>query len=313
MPTAEIKTEYGRSTRRKALLVVNPLAGNLRATETIAPLIEALSDRGYETLAFTTTCRGDATRIAHEYAAGRELLVAVGGDGTVNEIVRGLMTIPKEERPTVGYIPMGSTNDFASGLGLPKRTDLLIENALSGVPTDVDVGSFNGRHYAYLASFGAFTEVSYSTPQQAKNAFGFLAYIGTTMTAIANIKPTRTTAYINDKSITGDYAFVSVSNTPSVAGIINYSKKRVDLNDGIFEVMLVDYPYNSGDFGKLIRAFSSGDLNCELLHVYSCSEARFVTEDPVDWMLDGEKVESGREVVVKNIRSGIRLMLPKQE
>lgn len=314
MPTVEITTAYGRATRRKAMLVVNPRSGNMLSLELIAPVVEALTNKGYETLAFTTTCKGDATRLANEYAGEQELLVVIGGDGTMNEIVRGLMTLPREKRPTVGYIPMGSTNDFAVGLGLPKRPDLNIETALDGVPTEIDVGCFNGRHYAYLASFGAFTDISYSTPQQAKNALGFLAYLGGSMrNSIANIRPIRTNVIIGDRMITDEYAFASVSNTPSVVGVINYNKARVSLSDGIFEVMLINYPRNPIELGKVANALSTRDYNCELMHVYSCSEVKFVLDEPVNWMLDGELVESGHEVTIQNVHNAIRIMLPRRE
>ena len=311
MATVEIRTEFGRATRRKALFIVNPKSGSQRALELIAPVIEALSNKGYETWAFTTTCRGDATRLVSEYAGECEHLVVVGGDGTMNEVVRGIMTLEKPLRPTIGYIPMGSTNDYGVALGLSKRPDLLIETAINGVPTDIDVGCFNGRHYAYLASFGAFTDISYSTPQHAKNALGFLAYLGSGVSSIANIRPIRTHMVINGEETVDDYAFVSVSNTPSVVGVINYD--RVDLNDGLFEVMLINYPDNALKLGKVARALSTGDYPNELMHICACSSVRFTLDDHANWMLDGELVESGPEVRIENIHSAIKIMLPRPE
>ncbi len=315
METETLKTDFTKGERRKALLIVNPKSGNMRAMSFIAPVIDALSRKGFETLALTTTCRGDATRIAAEYGADNELLICSGGDGTINEVIRGVMMLEKESRPIIGYIPTGSTNDFSNALGLPKRQDLLIDTAVNGVPSEIDVGCFNGRHYAYLASFGAFTDISYSTPQESKNALGFLAYLGSGMNSIANIKPTHTSAVINGEILTDDYAFVSVSNTPSVAGVINYSRRtHVDLNDGLFEVMLINYPENAIEVSKIAHALSTADFdNCELMHRYSCSEVRFILDEPVDWMLDGELVEAGHDIVVQNIHSAIRIMLPPPE
>lgn len=314
MSTVEIKTPFGRATRENALLIANPRSGNTRAVELIAPVVEALSNKGYATLAFTTTCRGDATRLANEYGGECSLLVVIGGDGTMNEVIRGIMTLDKAKRPVLGYIPMGSTNDFAGALGLPKWPDEQLETALNGVPTEIDVGCFNGRHYAYLASFGAFTDISYSTPQEAKNALGFLAYLGGGMiSSIANIKPIRVSMIIDGKIIEGEYAFVSVSNAPSVVGVINYGRENVDLNDGIFEVMTIGYPENAIEVGKVAAALSTGDYNNELMHVYTCSEVRFLLDVPINWMLDGELVESGHEVRIQNIRSGIRIMTPRRD
>ena len=314
MSTVEIKTQFGRATRENAMLIANPRSGNARAVEMIAPVVEALSNRGYATLAFTTTCRGDATRLANEYGRDCRLVVVVGGDGTMNEVIRGVMSLEKTKRPVLGYIPMGSTNDFAGALGLPKRPDDQLEAALNGMPTDIDVGCFNGRHYAYLASFGAFTDISYSTPQDAKNALGFFAYLGGgMMNSIANIKPTHTSMFIDGRMIEGDFAFVSVSNAPSVVGVINYGRQRVDLNDGVFEVMTISYPENAIEVGKVAAALSTNDYDNEFIRVYSCSEVRFVLDTPVNWMLDGELVESGHEVRIQNVHSGVKIMLPRPD
>lgn len=312
MGPVEITTNYGRDTRKKALLVVNPRSGNTRSLTVIAPVIEALSNAGYETRAFTTTCAGDATRIASEYGGDCELFVFSGGDGTMNEVIRGIMTVEKDKRPVLGYIPMGSTNDFSMALGLPKRVDQLIETAINGIPTPIDVGSFNGRHYAYLASFGAFTDISYSTPQEAKNALGFLAYLGSGMSSIANIRPIHTSVIINGEMITDDFAFASVSNTPSVVGVIKYTRNGVvDLNDGLFEVMLINYPDTPMELGMIAHGLSSGDFPPEYMHRFSCSEVTFLLDEPVKWILDGEPVEAGHEIRIENIHSAVRIMLPR--
>ncbi|MBQ2517440.1 MAG: YegS/Rv2252/BmrU family lipid kinase [Clostridia bacterium] len=315
METVEIKTRFGRETRRNAVLIVNPKSGNTRSLMTIAPAVEALSNAGYAAITFTTTGPGDATRIASEYGGDCDLLVLAGGDGTINEVIRGIMTVERDRRPCLGYIPMGSTNDFATALGLPKRVDLLIDNAVNGVPTPIDVGSFNGRHYAYLASFGAFTDISYSTTQESKNALGFLAYLGSGMNSIAHIRPNPVTVLINGEMITDEYAFAAVSNTPSVVGVINYTKQgTVDLNDGLFEVMLINYPENAIEVSRIAHALSTGDFDgCELMHRHTCSEVKFILDEPVDWMLDGERVEAGHEVTIKNIHSAVRIKLPAPE
>lgn len=311
MEKIELNTKFDKASRRRALLIVNPRSGNMRASAVISPVIKALSDEGYETLAFTTTCSGDAVKIAAEYGAEAELLVCSGGDGTMNEVIRGIMTVEKEDRPVIGYIPMGSTNDFGTALGLPKRVDLLIDVAINGIPTEIDVGCFNGRHYAYLASFGAFTDISYSTSQHAKNALGFLAYLGSGMNSIANIRPIHTSVVINGEMITDDYAFAAVSNTPSVVGVINYNKRsKIDLNDGLFEVMLINYPDTPMELGAIARGLGTSDFSNEYMHRYACSEIRFILDEPVKWILDGEPVDAGHEIFIENIHSAVRIMLP---
>lgn len=308
----ELTVKYRRVVRRRALLIVNPKAGNMRAMSIIAPTVKALSESGYESIVFTTESCGDAAVIAAEYGAESELLICSGGDGTVNEAVRGVMELEKEQRPVIGCIPMGSTNDFAGAIGLPKQRKKQIETAISGVPTEVDVGRFNGRYYAYLASFGAFTDISYSTSQEYKNVFGFLAYIGSGVNSIANIHPIKALVLTDTRMIEGEFAFVSISNTPSIAGVINYARKnRVDLNDGLFEVMLIDYPKNAMELSRIAHALSTGDFSCDLMHCFLCSEVRFIFDKPVKWMLDGELAQAGHEVLIENIHSAVRLMLPK--
>lgn len=305
--------KYSKETRKRALLVVNPKAGGARACSMIAPVVEKLSNAGYETRCFTTTCRGDASSIAADYGAEADLLVCCGGDGTVNETVSGVMQLDRSERPAIGYIPMGSTNDYASALGLPRRRDLLIDTALFGSPREVDVGCFNGRFFAYLASFGAFTDISLNTSQEAKNVFGVLAYIGSGMNSLANIRPIHTDVIVNGNIITDDYAFASVSNTRSVAGVINYNRgEPVDLNDGLFEIMLIRYPRNAAELSAIARALSTGDFGGEYTQRITAGEVRFLFSEPVDWILDGERAEAGHEVFVKNIRSAVRMMLPAE-
>ena len=300
-----------RDKRRRALLVVNPKAGSTKGESVLAPCIAALSEGGWETMAFTTTCRGDATQIAADYGADCELLVCSGGDGTMNEVVRGVMRLEKEQRPAIGYIPLGSTNDFAVALRLPKRMDQMIDTAVNGVERVIDVGCFNGRHYAYLASFGAFTDMSYSTPQEAKNAFGFLAYLGSGMNSLANIRPMHMTITVEGRLIDGDYAFGAVSNTSCVAGLINYRNAAIDLNDGLFEVILIKYPENPIEIGRIAHAITAGDFDCDLITHFRCSELSFAFDDPVPWILDGELADAGHEVNIQNIHSAVKVMVPR--
>ena len=303
---------FERSRRRKALLIANPKAGAANAGLALAPAVEALSGAGFETLAFTTCCRGDAFELSREYGGECERLVCIGGDGTVNEVVRGVMML--EKRPSIGYIPMGSTNDFAKALGLPKQRRKQIETAVAGEETPIDVGCFNGRHYACLASFGAFTDIGYSTNQSAKNVWGFMAYLGGGLSALANIKPIRVNVTVNGRTYSERLAFASVSNTPSIIGVINYNRKRkIDLNDGLFEVMLIRYPENALDLSRIAHALTTGDFGCDLMQVFVSDRVRFEPAEPVDWMLDGEHAEAWHEAEIRNVHSAIKMMLPKRK
>lgn len=301
---------YIRGQRNKALLIVNPKAGSGRGESVIAPCVSALSEGGWEPLAFTTACRGDAVQIAADYGADCDLLICSGGDGTMNEIIRGVMQIDKDRRPRIGYLPMGSTNDYANALHLPKRLDLMIDTALNGSVRQVDVGCFNGRHYAYLASFGAFTDMSWSTSQEAKNSLGFLAYLGGGMNSIARIRPIHVTIVANGSIIDDEFAFAAVSNTTSVARLINYNDELTDLNDGLFEAIFIKYPDNAIDLGKIAHAITSGDFSTDLVTHFRCSEITIGFDEPIPWILDGEYAESGHEVRISNIHSAVRIMAP---
>ena len=299
-----------RDQRRKAVLVVNPRSGNGRAESFIAPCVSALCEGGWEPMVFTTSCRGDAVQIASDYGAECDLFICSGGDGTMNETVRGIMTLEKSQRPRIGYLPAGSTNDFASALRLPKKPESMINTALYGSAREVDVGCFNGRHYAYLASFGAFTDMSRTTSQEAKNSLGFLAYLGSGMNSLANIRPIHITIAANGSVIDEEFAFAAVSNTTSVARLINYKDALTDLNDGLFEAIFIKYPQNAIDIGRIAHAITSGDFSTELVTHLRCSEIRIGFNDPVPWILDGEHAEAGHEAVIENIHSAIRVMVP---
>ncbi len=297
--------------RKRAMLVVNPVAGANRGISVIAPSIRALSEAGYITTSYTTTCAGDAIDVVSRYASETELLICSGGDGTVNEVVRGLMTLPRDDRPPVGYIPTGSTNDFSTALKLPKRADLLIQNAIYGRDMWLDVGSFNGRHYNYLASFGAFTDMCYSTPQEVKNALGFIAYFGSSLTSIANIRPIRSTVIMEDVAVTGEFAFAAVTNTPSVVGLINYGADKVCLNDGSFEVILIRYPENAADLGVIARSITTGNFEDKRVMKFTASEVRFHFDIPIAWILDGEEQDGSCDVTIRNCPRAIRMRVPE--
>lgn len=292
------------------MVIVNPRAGSCRAESFVTPCISALCEGGWEPIVFTTTCRGDAAQLAADYAAGCDLLVCSGGDGTMNEVVRGLMTLEPDMRPRVGYLPAGSTNDFAAALHLPKKLDSMIDTALYGSPRQVDVGCFNGRHYAYLASFGAFTDMSRSTSQEAKNTLGFMAYLSGGVNSIANIRPIHVSIFANDTIIDEDFAFAAISNTTSIARLINYKDKLTDLNDGLFEAIFIKYPQTAIDMGRIAHAITSGDFSTDLITHFRCSEIKICFDEPVPWILDGEYAESGHEALIQTVRSAMRIMVP---
>ena len=167
----------GELVHKRALLIFNPVAGEGRSLRLLPQVVKHMTDNGYACTTLTTINSGSATEYVKKYGAENEIVVCSGGDGTANEVISGIMQLPKEKRPRMGYVPSGSTNDFANTLCIPKNSDEAVRNITDGICTTIDVGNFNGRFYAYIAAFGAFTDVAYSTSQNAKNMFGFLAYL----------------------------------------------------------------------------------------------------------------------------------------
>lgn len=298
----------------RALLVFNPFAGENKSMRILPQVIKNMTDNGYACMTFTTTGVGAATDIVARYGEKCSMVVCSGGDGTANEIIRGLMTIEAEKRPVFGYIPSGSTNDFANALGIPKLVDQAVDNLVSGQIVPVDVGLFNDRYYAYVAAFGAFTDIAYTTSQDAKNIWGPLAYVVSGLGKLKDIRPVRARFTINGEEIVDDFIFCSISNSRIIGGVIRLKPAWVDLNDGKFEIILIKYPANAIETGKIVNAISSGEMrSCELIRMFSADEVRVeaLGKDPISWSLDGESEKDVRVATIRNVKSGIRAIVPK--
>lgn len=278
-----------RLSKKKALLVINPCAGVDRKRVSPLDVIQKLSAAGFEINVERTKCQGDATTIVKEMGKDFDLVLCCGGDGTLNETINGVMTL--EKRVPVGYIPSGSTNDLASTLGIPvgvgPATDLILNGKLNGY----DVGSFQGRYFNYIASFGAATDLSYATPQKWKNLFGHNAYVyygvGVRLfPMLAGFKPTYMKIEYDGGVVEDKFYFGAISNTTSVAGVFKYD--NIKLNDGYFELLLVKGLKRNidvlGILNKVIRKDYSGDniIFTKTKHV------KITCDTEIPWTLDGE-------------------------
>ena len=227
---------------KKNLMIMNPCSGKRQANKLLTDMVELFTKNGYMTTVLTTTARGDGTLYAAEHGGDFDLITCVGGDGTFNEVVAGI--VESNRKIPVGYIPAGSTNDFANSLGLSTDVMKAARDIISGEKISLDIGSFNGRKFSYVASFGAFTQTSYSTPQSVKNMLGHLAYILEGVTSLTSIRPQHLRIEANGVVYDGDYIFGAVSNSTSLAGILTLSPEYVDMGDGLFELLLVKMPRN---------------------------------------------------------------------
>lgn len=275
--------------KKKALLVINPCAGVDRKRVSPLDVIKKLSAAGFEINVERTKCQGDATTIVKEMGKDFDLVLCCGGDGTLNETINGVLDLDK--RIPVGYIPSGSTNDLASTLGIPVGVGPATDLILNGKTNGYDVGSFRGRYFNYIASFGAATDLSYTTPQKWKNLFGHNAYVyygvGVRLfPMLAGFRPTYMKIEYDGGVVEDKFYFGAISNTTSVAGVFKYDD--IKLNDGYFELLLVKGLKRNidvlGILNKVIRKDYSGD---NIIFTKS-KHVKITCDTEIPWTLDGE-------------------------
>lgn len=294
----------------KPLVILNPNAGNGELAKNAPFIIKAFNDLNYPTDVMLTTARGEATEYVLNYGLERDAIICAGGDGTLNETVNGIMRFPKEKRPPIGYIPCGTTNDFAKSLRIPKNYHDAIENIVNGSPTEYDIGKFNDKYFVYVAACGAFSATSYATSQDLKRIFGHLAYLFAGIKELPTIKPHHMKfEFDNGEILEGNYAFGAISNTRNYAGIISLDKLGVNISDGLFEMTLVKLPKDIIDTNKVVLSLFSGNYDKTLITFERFSACK-ITIDSHDltWTLDGEKGEVSKIYEVANLRKAVRFI-----
>ena len=296
---------------KKMLFIMNPFAGVKRANRHLADILLTFSQAGYEIITHMTLGQGDATAVAREKGRNVDLVVCCGGDGTLNETITGLLSAGADT--PIGYIPAGSTNDFASSLKIPTNIPKAAQAIVEGEPVSYDVGRFGDRYFSYVASFGAFTRSSYSTPQNVKNALGHTAYVLSGITELSQIRNEHVKMEIDGQVVEGDFLFGAICNSTSVGGILNLDPKQVDMGDGLFEILLVRAPENLGEIHECIQALQSQKYNCAMLTFRSAQKVRIFADPEMPWTLDGEKEDGHETVEVENLHHAIRLMQKKDE
>lgn len=293
---------------KKLFLVMNPCSGKKRANKVLAEIIDVFNRADYEVTAYMTAARGDATRAAAERATDFDRIVCIGGDGTLNEVIAGLHEVGQQT--PIGYIPAGSTNDFANSLGLPKDLLDAARLAATGEPRKLDIGSFNGRCFSYVASFGAFTRTSYATPQGMKNALGHVAYLLAGAKELTSIRSTHMRFVLADgTSFEDDYIFGAISNSTSVAGLLTLSPDLVDLNDGLFELLLIRKPHSLLELSDCVLALTTQEYHTPMLTMVSTGRVEIDCPSELDWTLDGEYAAGQAHCVVENLHDAIRVIV----
>lgn len=275
--------------KQNLMLVINPTAGKNRARDNLFMLINYFFTHNYHVTVFPTQAKGDACRYVAEYAPEYDALVCVGGDGTLNEAVTGLMFCKLEERPRLGYIPAGTTNDFANTLGISSEMEQSARQFCTGDPFRCDIGRFNGRYFTYVAAFGLFTEVSYETPQQLKNALGHAAYILEGVKSLTSIQSYRLKITCDDEEIEGDYIYGQISNSTSIGGIMDIGHTGVQLDDGLFEVLLIRRPVNVIELNNIISSLMFQKVeDSAFIYFKRVKSVTVISQIPLPWTLDGE-------------------------
>lgn len=290
---------------KKTLLIVNPVAGKMKAKSTLLDVIEELQKGDMEVTVKVTKQRGDAIEIAKTAKEkGYDLVACFGGDGTLNETMSGLLL--SGAMLPLGYIPAGSTNDFAVSLKLPNVPKKAAEAIVKGNVAQIDIGCFDARRYfTYIAAFGAFTAASYNVSQDVKNVWGHLAYILGGVKELGNLRKYHVKLECDDRTIEDDFIFVSVSNSTSVAGIVKLKSELVDISDGVFEVGLVRMPKTIIELNKIISAITTSNFDKGGVEFFKASKVMVTSEEKLDWTLDGEHVVSEGQIVIENCHNAL--------
>ena len=291
---------------RKLLFLMNPNAGQRKVNRFLTEIISVFNAGGYEVTIFPTTGPGSGMEIIRSRAADFDLIVCAGGDGTLNETISGLLQAGLDL--PLGYIPCGSTNDFAASLKLSTDPVQAARDILEGAPVSYDVGVFNGRYFSYVASFGAFTRGSYSTPQNLKNALGHLAYVLSGMQELSQIRNIPMSLELDGEPMEGQFIFGAVSNSTSVGGAPILDAKNVDLRDGKFEVTLIRMPKNMAELAECVQALLSQSYDCAIITSRTVSTMTVRQSPDVDWTLDGERAAGTELIRIENKSRAIRLV-----
>ena len=294
--------------QKKVLLIVNPKAGKGRAKETLFDAICVFSEAGFLTDARLTKAPGHAAELAHSLGRDYDVVACCGGDGTLNETVCGLMAMDGPQ-PCLGYLPAGTTNDFAASLHLPKDSVAAARVITSGIPTPIDVGRFNKRYFVYVASFGAFTQTSYTVPQPLKNALGHTAYMLEAVRQLPSISRSVTLSITADgEDLSGEYLFGSISNSTYIGGLMKLSPDQVQLDDGKYELLLVKNPKNPLEIQALATALLTQNYGHTGIVYRHVSHLECAPQGELPWTLDGEYAPSSARVVIDNLHQAVTLM-----
>lgn len=292
----------------KVLFIYNPQAGMMQIKNHLFNILNVFSKANYDLTVYPTKRQKEAINYIKDKATNFDLIICSGGDGTLNEIINGLMIVQSDNVPILGYIAAGSTNDYARSLKLPKDMSKAAEFVVDNNEKNYDVGKFNNKYFIYIAAFGAFTKVSYSTPQNIKNYFGHLAYIAEGLKSLPEIKAYHIKADIDGKFIEDDFIYGMITNTLWVGGIYQFDNKKVKLDDGYFEVTLIKEPKDVTQFSEIASYLFGTIKKSDLVLTFKAKEIIIESKEKLAWTIDGEYGGSSNISNIKNIKKAIKII-----
>ncbi len=298
---------------KKMLFVFNPMSGKGNIKTHLLSIVDIFVKGGWDVSVRPTQNAKDAFEYVRENGEKFELIAVSGGDGTLNQVIRGVMCIEEEKRPKIGYIPAGTTNDFASNMKIPKNMKKAARNIVDGIEFKCDIGLFNYKNFIYIAAFGAFTDVAYETSQQSKNVMGHMAYVLEGAKKLPGLKPYHMHIRYSDEEIEGDFIYGMVSNTNYLGGFKAEKAFRAQLNDGLFEVVLVKNPKNVIETQDILSRLLMQDLSSDAFVTFRTDKIAFVSEEEVPWTLDGEFGGNVFAAEITTEKQAVSLMTAKVE
>ena len=293
---------------KKLLFIYNPNAGKGLIKPKLSDVLDIFVKAGYEVTVYPTQKYRDGYHKVRHFKEEYDLVVCSGGDGTLDEVVTGMMK--RKEQIPIGYIPTGTTNDFARSLHIPKDMLKAADTAVNGIVFPCDIGKFNHDFFVYIAAFGLFTDVSYQTKQEVKNVLGHLAYVLEGMKRLYNVPSYRIKVTHDDQVIEDEFIFGMVTNSRSIGGFRNMVGKSIVFDDGEFEVTLIKTPKNPLALQEIIAAILIEQIDTKHMYTFKANSLNLESLEEIPWTLDGEFGGEHDEVMIENQRQKLKIMVP---
>ena len=293
--------------KQRLLFIFNLRSGKGKIKENLAEIVDIMVKAGWEVTVYTTQCQGDAVEKARLEAGEYDRIVCSGGDGTLDEVVTGMMKA--KSRVPIGYIPAGSTNDFGNSLGIDKDMRKAAQIAASGRMFPCDIGRFNDDFFVYVAAFGLFTDVSYQTSQDMKNVLGHAAYILEGAKQLWDIPSVRMQVEYDGNVLYDEFIYGMITNSNAVGGFDGLISGDVILNDGVFEVTLIKTPKNPMELSEVLACLTNIRKESDMLYTFQTSSIKFTSSESVSWTLDGEYGGNHQTVLIEDCPRALEILV----